>query len=183
MKAYAGIGSRKTPQPILDMMTNAATWLQDAGWILRSGGAHGADTAFENGTKEKEIYIPWGTFNNRKHGFNGAIDINKLEEKDLAAALQITKQYHPAWENCAHYAQMLHTRNVFQMFGRDFKNPSKFVLCWTKDGKGGGGTGQAIRIAKGNNIPVFDLGRPDIEKVQEDCFNFVNSFKEMVNAN
>ena len=43
---------------------------------------------------------------------------------------------------------------------------SKFVICWTKNGKGTGGTGQAIRIAKGFGIPVFDLAIKDLTDVQ-----------------
>jgi hypothetical protein len=33
-------------------------------------------------------------------------------------------------------------------------------LCWTKGAAGGGGTGQAIRIARSRDIPVFDLADP-----------------------
>lgn len=179
MKAYAGIGSRETPLHICQMMTHAATWLEEAGWILRSGGAEGADTAFFYGTNKKEIYIPWKGFIGN---YDAAIDIADLPEEIVLTARTIASQYHPAWVKLTPQVRQLMTRNVFQMFGRDFKNPSKFVICWTPNGSCSGGTGQAIRIAKGNNIPVFDLGRPDIEKVQEDCFNFVNSFKEKISG-
>lgn len=35
------------------------------------------------------------------------------------------------------------------------------VICWTKEGKRGGGTGQALRIAQHFYIPIFDLALPD----------------------
>ena len=44
---YAGIGARATPAPVLADMTVMAGWLARTGWHLASGGAHGADGAFE----------------------------------------------------------------------------------------------------------------------------------------
>ena len=46
---YAGIGSRDCPEDIGLIMTELARELEKGGWILRSGGAIGADTFFENG--------------------------------------------------------------------------------------------------------------------------------------
>jgi predicted Rossmann fold nucleotide-binding protein DprA/Smf involved in DNA uptake len=44
---YAGIGSRQTPPDVLRRMTRYAQRLQELGWVLRSGGAAGADTTFQ----------------------------------------------------------------------------------------------------------------------------------------
>lgn len=140
--AYAGIGSRETPQFYLDLMTKAAQFLNKRGFILRSGGAIGADSAFEAGAGIlKEIYYA------NPHG------------NDEQARL-IAEKFHPAWDKCSEYARKLHTRNVFQIYGKDISNPvfTKFVIYYTKNGSGQGGTGQAIRIAKANNIPIFDMG-------------------------
>lgn len=68
MEAYAGIGSRDTPEDILRLMAVVAAKREDDGFILRSGGADGADTAFESGVVSsdmKEIYLPWKGFNGR----------------------------------------------------------------------------------------------------------------------
>lgn len=46
---YAGVGSRETPQDILNTMYKIGKYLASKGYTLRSGGAIGADTAFENG--------------------------------------------------------------------------------------------------------------------------------------
>lgn len=47
---YAGIGSRETPMEVLELMTKASTWLGTKGYTLQSGGAIGADMAFEGKT-------------------------------------------------------------------------------------------------------------------------------------
>lgn len=77
MKFYAGVGARKTPQYILAFMTTVAKALTERGWVLRSGGADGADSAFEEGAlnaansqhppelPDIEIYLPWPGFNRR----------------------------------------------------------------------------------------------------------------------
>ena len=62
---YAGIGSRDTPRWVLDCMKKLAYCLSDD-FILRSGGADGADSYFEigcdKGNGEKEIFLPWRGF-------------------------------------------------------------------------------------------------------------------------
>ena len=45
-KYYAGIGSRKTLPEILFLMSKIAIFLSENNYILRSGGANGADEAF-----------------------------------------------------------------------------------------------------------------------------------------
>ena len=59
---YCGIGSRKAPKHVLDLMTKIGESFAKKGLLLRSGGAIGADTAFERGCNavngKKEIYYP-----------------------------------------------------------------------------------------------------------------------------
>ena len=68
-KYYTGVGSRETPKDVLDLMEKIAYKLSKKGWILRSGGAEGADSAFFQGCEKysstpiAEIYIPWNGFN------------------------------------------------------------------------------------------------------------------------
>ena len=49
MGYYAGVGSRETPLDVLKTMWKIGNYLATKGYTLRSGGAKGADTAFENG--------------------------------------------------------------------------------------------------------------------------------------
>ena len=52
-KYYTGIGSRETPDSILSLFNDIVFQLAGLGYTLRSGGADGADTAFEEGCSEK----------------------------------------------------------------------------------------------------------------------------------
>ena len=56
---YAGIGNRKTPQACLEFMTKIGRVCAKKSLTLRSGGAVGADQAFERGcdleSGQKEI--------------------------------------------------------------------------------------------------------------------------------
>jgi predicted Rossmann fold nucleotide-binding protein DprA/Smf involved in DNA uptake len=69
MRIYTGVGSRKTPKAITNLMTELARTLGDSGWCLRSGGADGADVAFESGASTKEIYVPPTLFNDCTKSF------------------------------------------------------------------------------------------------------------------
>lgn len=156
---YAGIGSRKTPEPILADMRSLAQRLALRGFVLRSGAADGADAAFEAGCAaakgRAEIWLPWPGFND--HAPTG-FSPTKAHE-DLAATL------HPAWERLSRGPRLLHTRNVGQILGQDVNTPVSFVLCWTPDGceseatrsRETGGTGTAIGLASRLGIPVFNL--------------------------
>ena len=144
MKYYTGVGSRNTPTDILNLMTKISIKLDSFGYVLRSGGALGADSAFEKGTNKKEIFH--------------AKDANK-------EAIKIAKQFHPKWDCCSSYAKKLHGRNSFQVLGKNLMTPSKFLICWTPDGCCShsertiqtGGTGTAISIADYYNIPIINL--------------------------
>jgi hypothetical protein len=168
MKIYTGIGSRATPKPILEIMTGYAVYLANQGYTLRSGRAPGADQAFEKGTGWPliEIYIPW-------NGFEGAFDSwdGYLIPFYTDETMAIAAQYHPNWAACSDGARKLHARNVLQILGCDLKTPTEFVCCWTPNGAGGGGTGQAIRIAQAHDIPVFDLGAAGGESALIDYIN------------
>ena len=158
MKYYTGIGSRETPPDILDIMSDIAAELARHKFILRSGAADGADRAFEKFVENglKEICLPW-------HGFQGRgrdcifLDYDSLEWN---SAFTLAERFHPAWNRLSEGSKKLIARDGFQVLGLDLKTPSAFVICWTKGGKGGGGTGQAIRIARSYSIPVYDLARP-----------------------
>lgn len=149
--AYAGVGSRQTPALILQRMRRMAALMGEAGWVLRSGAAPGADSAFELGCDDalarKEIWLPWLGF----RGHSSLLTPRK-EAHEIAAA------HHPNWPACDSNARCLHARNVCQVLGANLESPVKLVICWTDMGLGGGGTGQAIRIARAYKIPVYDLG-------------------------
>jgi hypothetical protein len=156
---YTGIGSRETPQEVLNAMYYLAQHLRSMGFILRSGGAGGADSAFEAGASPRmEIYIPWNGFSGRKQ--DGISTIVPILDFEMA------RHFHPAWDRLNIGGQKLQARNCNQIFGANTKQPipTNFVICWTKGGAPTGGTGQAIRIANHYSIPVYNLANthPDV---------------------
>ncbi len=162
---YAGIGSRKIPQNIADIMEELGYQLAKRGYILRSGGSPGADTAYELGAIRAggnfEIFLPWKGFGNRKGP--GFINSELLVQQKKAE--KIARLFHPDFNRLKEEAQKLIIRDTYQVMGRDLKSYSKFIVCWTPDGclteeqrsEQTGGTGQAISIASHFGIPVFNL--------------------------
>lgn len=148
---YAGIGSRETPPHIASDFQAFAAEIAPY-WILRSGGAKGADKAFERGCisakGKKEIFTAYSNIPDR--------------------AFEIAEEIHPNWKACSYPAKRLLTRNVLQVLGQNLDTPVSFVLCWTPDGcethrkrtRRTGGTGQAISLASLLDIPVFNAYKP-----------------------
>lgn len=169
-KIYAGIGSRETPKDILDRMMVIGHTLGFNGWRLRSGHAPGADQAFEIGCKmvggDMEIYLPWNGFEGKSHDGKQYFTGFKTTEFEVKA-MQVAAHFHPNWSACSDGARKMHTRNVQQVFGRDLDKPVDLVICWTKGGKRGGGTGQALRIAEHYQIPIFDLAVHSVQQLQD----------------
>jgi hypothetical protein len=161
MKIYAGIGSRETPEDVLEWMESIGEQLGQQGWILRSGFADGADNAFARGAEKvngfMEIFIPWAGFNGAPSNDYRIINFSTAPAEIQQEAWKIAAAFHPNWGACSEGARALHARNVPQVVGIDLNTKADCIICWTPGGKGGGGTGQAIRIARHLGIPVFDL--------------------------
>ena len=174
---YAGIGSRKTPQACLDFMTKVGRVCTKKDLILRSGGAKGADLAFERGCDlecgQKEIWTPK--------------DQNIVENE-----WAIEKAKAVCWEYPLHkmkpYTRSLIIRNMYQIFGDDKESlkPVKFVVFYCKgdplmQGKLSGGTRYAVRAAHNYNIPHFNLRTHQVHfaeflKAYPEPFKFDNPF-------
>lgn len=163
---YAGIGSRETPPHILQLMEQLGFMLCYQGWTLRSGYAQGADRAFYQGycaapgPGKVENYLPWNGFNQAHHDGDRFFSMENLNHP---LAMQIAQGLHPNWRACKPAARLLLARNSFQILGRKLDDPCKRVICWTPGAKGGGGTGQALRLAGVAQVPVHDLADPSVE--------------------
>jgi len=145
---YAGIGSRETPQNILNEMTAFAKEAEAMGYILNTGVTfkgkeEGADAAFSKGTTKKNLFAP-----------------EKATEKEVA----IAKEIHPKPSALSPGAMKLMARNTNQVFGANLNTPVDFVLFYAKETRGirpEGGTGQAVQMARMKNIPTINMANPD----------------------
>lgn len=164
MRYYTGIGSRETPPDLQKLMTAIAIALSNDNWILRSGGADGADDAFERGATYKRIYLPWNGFNGR------SVDNYSYVVPPYNA--EMVHDYHPDADFLSPAGIKLMSRNSYQILGDNLDKPSEFVVCWTVNGRVKGGTAQAMRIAKDFNVPIYNLFREqDLDNLCKD-FNF-----------
>jgi len=163
MKFYAGIGSRKAPQNILDFLTKIAGLLGQRGYVLRSGGARGCDTFFERGVGHFDIPPNSGGLDKRKEIFTS---------RDAEAwAFDLVPKYLPTdrspylFNSWSPYVKGLLARNMMIILGRDGNSPVDFVVCWTPPGdyqtSAVGGTGYALRLAQDRGIPIYNLGYPE----------------------
>ncbi|MCK9369737.1 hypothetical protein M0R04_07515 [Candidatus Dojkabacteria bacterium] len=156
---YSGIGSRKISKSIEQDMEQFACVAANKGWILRSGGASGSDSAFERGCDrvcgQKEIFLPWMNFNNNKSQYIAP----------TFASQELAKTIHPAYNKLSEPARLLLARNMHLVLGPQLNDPVKFVICFTPDGvehhsnysSKTGGTGSAIALASKNFIPIFNI--------------------------
>jgi len=166
-KYYAGIGARSTPLEIQAWMSQVATWLETLGYILRSGGAPGADKAFEAGVTNpgnKEIYLPWA-------GFEGYTLMPWTHMHYSTIHEQWAEAAYPHWKKADYKTKQFMTRNSAQLLGTADTSwvQSSFVVCWTPRGGVIGGTGQAIRMARMLEIPVYNMADPEsIQRLQQE---------------
>lgn len=166
---YAGIGSRETPEDVCRKMFAAGRAMAKLGFILRSGGAAGADESFELEVNDyaathgsdpqllKEIYLPWQGFRKNPSPLYGSCKRSRL----------LAKEFHPNWANVSPAGRDFHGRNCYQILGRELDRPSSFVLCWTKDGAITGGTGQALRLAQEYGIPILNFACHDDQYISD----------------
>lgn len=164
LRFYTGIGSRDTPPGQLSLMRTLAEALASKGWILRSGGAVGADMAFAEGAGDRaDIYLPWDDFNGLRVGQNPGCRL----PPDPGRSAAIAAKHHPVWAKLKPPMRALMGRNANQVLGDDLATPSVFVVCWApkvkRDPQGricnvDGGTGLAVRLAYARGVPVFHLG-------------------------
>ena len=164
---YAGIGSRETPDGVRRDMTLMASLLAKSGWVLRSGGAEGADLSFQAGVPKAslsmlQVFLPWPGYNDLSGGHTIVLD--RVRQQD---AMNLVSKYHPAWDRCGQGARKLHARSAAIIRGADLRHPVDAVVCWTPNAVPVGGTATGIRMAESVGIPVFNLARFKMDEVLE----------------
>jgi hypothetical protein len=155
------IGSRETPEWVLEEMKRIMNEHIEEGYIVRSGGAAGADhVATQFAPPEyREIYLPWDSFNGLYHNGKDILrwDFSPVkkdatataqEVRDILGAPPLTKQSHINF----------HSRNMMQVLGYNLDTPSDVVLCYTDGARMIGGTASAIMLARLLEIKIINLG-------------------------
>lgn len=167
---YTGIGHRKIPNYISDIFFKVGALLGENGFILRSGGAVGSDSAFEKGCDsvngKKEIYLPYKGFNN-----------NNSSLYDVGTdAINYASRLHPYWNRKSRIAKLLLARNVYQILGLDLSTPTDLIVCYCEARPSG--TTFALKIAnKYKQIYVLNLA--DVLKYpQEDTDKVLRVIKK-----
>lgn len=150
-KIYAGIGSRETPAEVCGLMIDYAAHLARKGWLLRSGGAKGADSAFEAGCDYE----------------HGAKEIFLARHCTNEARLLLKRNY-PNIKGKEEYTMRLLARNLMIIHGVDLSTPVDAVICWTPGGLDVGGTAIGLNEARKSNIKITNLGNPEtLERVRD----------------
>lgn len=174
-KPYTGIGSREAPIEVLNEMTRCAAYLAKKKFVLRSGKAGGSDEYFQKGVervgldwqtkllldtdrKLAEIYTPWKDFHNEVLSSFWDIDSRSLDTAQEAQ--KIASEIHPNWNACKKGVRLLHSRNIFQVLGKNLDSPSLFVLYYAKEDRKGnvqGGTRTAVMCAREYGVPTVNM--------------------------
>jgi hypothetical protein len=166
MKYYAGIGSRRAPPEARELIHEFALELNRQKYTLRSGGADGADSFFEEVAILKEIFLPWKGFNKRPRVREHS-DTTVYVQSPTQDAIELAHEIIDRYDEREDGPRMLLARNMHQVLGEDLATPVEFVICWTLDGKVVGGTAHAINLARRNKIPIYNLARSrDVESLR-----------------
>lgn len=172
--AYAGIGSRRTPDAVLAAMADLAETLGHSGCVLSTGGADGADRAFETGALRTDapvtVHAPWSGYNGYRPGREPQSDIDvripgPADTVQGRAYLDLARRHHPAWERCGRGARALFVRNVAILAGTLGGDggalPVLAVIAYTPNGlptgRDAGGTGHTLRVAGELGVPTVNV--------------------------
>ena len=169
------VGSRETPDLVVDYMFRTGRAMCDLGYRGRSGAAPGADTAFWKGAQASKRYDEVGfdnflpnswMFNNEKFGFikpdpaNRIYDASTFDD-NYEQAQEYAFKARGSFEGLKQGGIQLHTRNAYQVLGRGLNRPSRGLICWAipvgRQGKVKGGTNTAVQIALSEGVEVINL--------------------------
>lgn len=171
---YAGVGQRKNlPDGVFDAMKDVSKRLRNMGWVLRSGGAEGSDTAFQIGAgKDSIVYTSTKQEKEKlKHAYGFVMGLDEMTDAQVSEARASVMRLHPKHgKGLDEYATGKMARNYWQVVGTDGTMDSAFVACYADQNSRG--TWQTIRLAKERGIPVFNAAEyEDIEQWKADVIH------------
>lgn len=160
MRSYAGVGARATPSNILSIMEGVGVCnalgknKNNQVLQLRSGGAQGADSAFEKGCDS----------------INGPKQIFRPQDKIPKWCYEMVTEYctEAPLSRMKPFVQNLLARNMMQILGPNGDDPVKYVMLWVPGpdacASGMGGTRYAARCAADHNIPILNLYNNELRR-------------------
>jgi len=174
---YTGVGSRDITKEEYDLLSTIASRMAELGYILRSGGAKGSDSAFQEGAcridqRLTEIWLPWENFNIKLQEKYPDCTYNvfmSLYEYNIARKEFITLGIIPWFDNMgekeAHLhkegwiapAKKLHARNYYQVTGKDCLSKVCIYAAEEVNGEVKGGTRSAVFLSRYYGIPTFNI--------------------------
>lgn len=129
-------------------------------YVLRTGACDGADqraadTALEAGG-EVHLCLPWWSYE------WVWVDSRKLRYPGQVAQLVYDRLKHPEWTNSVtefHPASAALSRGALALHARNYGivAPCEFGVALPSLERGGGGTGQGLRVGDALGVPVYDL--------------------------
>lgn len=164
MQTYSGIGSRSITDKESKTIEKIANKLSK-NFVLFSGNAPGADQSFQTGSKGNcVLFLPWAGFEEQNLDFRKVLDVFDLGKS--REGMESVGKFHPN-KNLTYGQKLMMSRNYHQIMGyKKYPKVSFVVCCANEDEKGNveGGTGQACRIAKSENIPIINIRIPGWQK-------------------
>lgn len=167
LKGYAAIvGSRNTPEIILEYLIRIGRTLTDMGYAISSGDAYDADRAGWYGALQAKRFREVGCriFVNKSYrngypigSFTGFIDSRQFTGvQPMAEAIALKARGTFAGLN--KWGIELHTRNVYQILGSTLEERVEYCILYAptvgKD-RVSGGTNTAFQIAKTTGVPTI----------------------------
>ncbi len=161
MKSVAIIGSRRISESQYKYLVSVAEAFARRGWMVRTGVADGADHAAMVGTRNVNpdllhTYLPWANYNKQYQADTDHATV--YDPKEHITWGQSVYRYHPAPQRLSRGAFSLMARNWGILM---HEQPVDAVVALPMSLSDVGGTGEGMRIAKGNSIELFTVCEKD----------------------
>lgn len=168
-KYWTIVGSRNTPEHVLELMIRMGRTLTDNGISVSSGDAYDSDRAGWYGARQSKRYAEVGA---RVYLANGTgRNFYRLRDNRFFydasgftdtwnTAMQMAMQARGSFGGLNEWGKALHTRNVYQIHGEDLKSLSDAIIYYAEpigkreNEKVSGGTNTALRLAVMADIPI-----------------------------
>ena len=172
---YSCIGSRVLTAAQIVICSRLGYWIVYHGHQMHSGNAPGADQAFAKGAnlihpELVHLHLPWYNFERHAiHDENVVHNLDELPERELRIYTSVAAKFHPRFEFLSQGVKKLMIRNSSILMPPPDCFLVDMCLALPSEKKGGGGTGQGMRIAEHEKVKLIDLRHYDRGQLRELC--------------